>query len=201
MIVLIHTRCERDPNEPAASTGRTGGMATYRFVDTWHVPAAAEDVYDLLSRPRDYPRWWGDAFLEGEGDAGPASPGKRARLVTRGRLPYRLRWELVCVEATAPHRLVSRVHGDFEGAGTWTIEDEGGGTRATLVWEVDVRKPLVRRTTVLLRPLFAWNHGWAMRRGRARITGLLAEQGAAGAAGASAPEGVEAGPQPLAPVR
>ena len=48
-----------------------------------------------------YPRWWGDAFLEGEGDPGPAAPGKRARLLTRGRLPYRLRWDLVCVEADA----------------------------------------------------------------------------------------------------
>jgi len=128
-------------------------------VDEWLVPASPEWVYGLLSCPREYPEWWGEAFLEGEGDPGPAAPGKRARLLTRGRLPYRLRWELTCVEAVAPARLVSRIE---------------GGTRAVLEWNVEVRKGLVRRLTPVLRPLFAWNHGWAMARGLAGITALAA---------------------------
>ena len=148
-------------------------MAPYSFTDEWLVPAPAHAVYDLLARPRDYPSWWGDAFLEGEGDPGPAAPGKRARLLTRGRLPYRLRWELVCVEAQAPTRLVSRIRGDFEGEGIWTLSETAGGTRAVLEWRVGVRKPLVRRLTPLLRPLFAWNHRWAMRRGQERIVERL----------------------------
>ena len=128
-------------------------------MDEWLVPASPEWVYGLLSCPREYPEWWGDAFLDGEGDPGPAAPGKRARLVTRGLLPYRLRWELTCVEAVAPARLVSRIE---------------GGTRAVLEWNVEVRKGLVRRLTPVLRPLFAWNHGWAMARGLAGITALAA---------------------------
>jgi uncharacterized protein YndB with AHSA1/START domain len=149
-------------------------MAAYRFVDEWLVPASPEWVYGLLSCPREYPEWWGDAFLEGEGDPGPAAPGKRARLLTRGRLPYRLRWELVCVEAIAPARLVSRIDGDFAGEGIWTIAPVDGGTRAVLEWTVEVRKGLVRFLTPVLRPLFAWNHHWAMARGLDRITALAA---------------------------
>ena len=149
-------------------------MATYRFVDEWFVPASPEWVYGLLSLPREYPEWWGDAFLEGEGDPGPAAPGKRARLLTRGRLPYRLRWELVCLEATAPARLVSRIEGDFVGEGIWSISPAEGGTRAVLEWNIEVRKGVVRRLTPLLRPLFAWNHRWAMARGLERITALAA---------------------------
>jgi len=149
-------------------------MAHYSFTDEWRVAASPEDVYALLSCPREYPDWWGEAFLHGEGDPGPAAPGKRARLLTRGRLPYRLRWELVCVEAVAPSRLVSQIHGDFEGVGTWTIAPTAGGTRAVLEWDVDVRKPLVRHLTAVLRPVFAWNHRWAMRRGQERIVELLA---------------------------
>ena len=152
-------------------------MAAYSFVDEWHVPAPVDAVYDLLSCPREYPSWWGDAFLEGEGDPGPAAPGKRARLLTRGRLPYRLRWELICVEAEAPRRLVSQIRGDFEGRGIWTLTPVEGGTRAVLEWQVDVRKPLVRRLTPLIRPLFGWNHRWAMRRGEERIVALLTEPG------------------------
>jgi len=33
---------------------------------------------------------------------------------------------------------------------------------------------LVRRLTPVLRPLFAWNHAWAMARGLASITALAA---------------------------
>lgn len=148
-------------------------MARFSFVDEWVVPGAPDEVYALLSCPREYPNWWPDAFLEGEGDAGPAAPGKRARLLTRGKLPYRLRWELVCIEAVPGRRLVSQIHGDFEGTGTWTIEPRDGGSYVRLDWVVDVRKPLVRHLTPALRPLFAWNHRWAMTRGRDRLTALL----------------------------
>jgi hypothetical protein len=37
-----------------------------------------------------------------------------------------------------------------------------------------VRKPLVRHLSPLLRPIFAWNHRWAMQRGQERIAALLA---------------------------
>ena len=152
------------------------GVARYRFVDEWHVPASADRVYELLSRPRDYPTWWSDAFLRGAGDDGPAAPGKRAWLLTRGRLPYRLRWELTCVEAVVPRRLVSGVRGDFVGTGTWTLTEVDGGTRVVLDWDVEIRKPVVRHLTPLLRPLFAWNHRWAMQRGQESIVGLLEDE-------------------------
>ena len=87
----------------------------------------------------------------------------------------RLRWELTCVEAVAPSRLVSGVRGDFVGTGTWTLTEVEGGTRVVLDWDVEVRKPVVRHLTPLLRPLFAWNHRWAMQRGQERIVRLLEE--------------------------
>ena len=163
------------------------------FVDEWHVPAPVEAVYELLSCPREYPAWWGEVFLRAEGDAGPAAPGKRARLETRGRLPYRLRWELVCVEAQAPSRLVSQIHGDVVGDGIWTLTPLDGGTLVILEWRVEVCKPLVRHLTPLLRPLFAWNHRWAMARGEERIVAALSRGGSG--------EARKAGAQAVAPVR
>ena len=38
-----------------------------------------------------------------------------------------------------------------------------------------VRKPLVRHLAPVLRPVFAWNHRWAMRRGQERILALVAD--------------------------
>jgi hypothetical protein len=113
--------------------------------------------------------------------------------VTRGRLPYRLRWDLVCVEADAPRRLVSQIHGDLEGEGIWTFERAAGATRVVLEWRVGVRKPIVRRLTPLLRPLCAWNHRWAMRRGQASIVAELSA--------ASLADRRHAGAETVAPVR
>jgi len=42
---------------------------------------------------------------------------------------------------------------------------------------VEVRKPSVRRLTPVLRPVFAWNHRWAMERGEAWIVALARSRG------------------------
>jgi hypothetical protein len=42
---------------------------------------------------------------------------------------------------------------------------------------VEVRKPIVRRLTPVLRPVFAWNHRWAMERGEAWIVALARSRG------------------------
>src|ERR671915_76913 len=115
-------------------------MAEYKFLDEWFVPAPPEAVYDVIGAQLEYPEWWGDVFLEVEGDDGPPAPGRRARVKARGYLPYRLRFEPV-----------------------------EGGTRATLDWRPVVNKPLVRYLTPVLRPLFASNHYWTMRRGQEHI--------------------------------
>jgi len=164
----------RTCGEPTTLAVRISRMATYSFTDEWRINGSAADIYGLLSCPRDYPDWWGDAFLEGEGDSGPAAPGKRARLLTRGRLPYTLTWELECVEAVEPTKLDSRIEGDFVGRGIWTITPlEDGACKVVLEWNVDVRKPLVRHLTPVLRPVFRWNHSWAMKRGEQRMQALL----------------------------
>ena len=72
--------------------------AQYRFVDTWIVPAAIEEVYDILGDQLAYPSWWGDSFLEVTGDEGPPRPGRRASVLARGFLPYKIRWHAVSVE-------------------------------------------------------------------------------------------------------
>jgi hypothetical protein len=56
-----------------------------------------------------------------------------------------------------------------------------------------VRKPLVRHLTPVLRPLFALNHRWAMRRGQASIVAELAA--------ASLVDRGQAGAEAVAPVR
>jgi uncharacterized protein YndB with AHSA1/START domain len=144
-------------------------MARYQFLSEWFVPAPPERVYDVLGALEEYPEWWGDVFLEVEGDKGPPRPGKRSRVKARGYLPYRLRWEAEIVEAERPHKIRMRLSGDFDGEGEWRLRPVEGGTQATLDWQPAVNKPLIRYLTPVLRPLFASNHYWTMRRGQEHI--------------------------------
>jgi hypothetical protein len=55
--------------------------------------------------------------------------------------------------------------GDLNGTGRWTFEQDGPEVVITYDWQVSASKPLLRRLTWPLRPLFAANHRWAMARG------------------------------------
>lgn len=153
--------------------------AEYRFLDTWLVPAPVQDVYDVLGDVLAYPSWWGDVYLEADGDAGPPRPGMRNRVVARGFLPYRLRFTFECVEAEPPHRLVSVATGDFEGSAAWRFAPAGHVTQAVLDWRPRVEKPVVRALTPVLRPLFRANHNWTMRRGQRAIVPYIGRRSSA----------------------
>ena len=92
----------------------------YRFVDRLFVPAPLDDTYEVVGDTLGYPSWWGDVFVRVEGDDGPPRPGRHVEIVSRGLLPYRLRWEAEVVEAEAPHRFDFTMTGDFVGGGSWT---------------------------------------------------------------------------------
>jgi hypothetical protein len=151
-------------------------LPEYRFLDRWHVPAPIDEVYDILGDVKGYPSWWHEAFPEAEGDDGPPRPGRRVSVLSRGYLPYKLRWTLTCVEAEPPTRIASTLEGDFEGSGTWLLEEATDGTNAVLDWRPRVAKPFVRTFTPILRPLFRSNHNWAMKRGQEGILELLASR-------------------------
>jgi uncharacterized protein YndB with AHSA1/START domain len=143
--------------------------AQYQFIDRWYIPAPIEDVYDVIGDQLDYPKWWGKVFVAVTGDGGPPRPGRRASLVSKGFLPYKLRWNAEVVEADRPRGFRFTMEGDFVGGGEWTLEEREGGTQATLDFRPAVEKPGVKQLTPILRPLFGANHRWAMRRGQEGI--------------------------------
>ncbi len=56
------------------------------------------------------------------------------------------------------------VEGDLRGRGLWTLTPRHGGTHVQFDWRVNAEKPIVRALTPVLRPLFRWNHAWAIAR-------------------------------------
>jgi hypothetical protein len=61
--------------------------------------------------------------------------------------------------------LEGRALGELVGVGCWTLE-RGDRTRVRYDWGVQVTRPWMRRLAPLLQPIFVWNHGVVMERGR-----------------------------------
>jgi hypothetical protein len=143
----------------------------YHFVTRWRVGASCGEVADILRDASELPRWWPSVYLGVEQIVGgnEAHVGQRVRLTTKGWLPYTLRWEFVVVDSSYPNGFSLEATGDLEGRGEWTFVQDGAEVEATYDWRIRADKPLIRRLSFLLKPLFEANHRWAMAQGEASL--------------------------------
>lgn len=142
------------------------GSSKYHFVTRWRVEANAQEVYDLINDPLQFPRWWRCVYQSvTELECGDASGvGRCVRLCTKGWLPYALHWESTTLKAFPPHLISIRAEGDLYGRGVWRFEQSGTFVDVSFDWRVVPEKPLLRRLP-FCKPLFSANHRWAMRKG------------------------------------
>jgi hypothetical protein len=84
---------------------------------------------------------------------------------SKGWLPYTLRLEFDVTELPDTPGVLVRVAGDCEGRCLCTVTDRGSRLQIVFDWRVRVHKPVIRRWSWLLRPLFVTNHRWVMARG------------------------------------
>jgi quercetin dioxygenase-like cupin family protein/uncharacterized protein YndB with AHSA1/START domain len=148
--------------------GASGLMRPYVFVDEWDVAAPREAVFSALADARTYPVWWRPVYIDVEAD-GPAELGKESRQHFKGRLPYHLNTRSVITELDPPRTITGEVDGDLRGTGTWTLTPAAGGTHVRFDWQVHADRRVLRALTPLLRPLFRWNHNWAIARAMAGL--------------------------------
>ena len=145
------------------------GAPEYAFLTRWRFRATVQEVYDILADPLGLARWWPSVYLQVT-ELEPANPKTgAARLIglhTKGFLPYTLRWNFRVVEATPPTGFRLVAHGEFEGTGVWTLEQDGDFADGVYDWRIKAEKPLLRYGSFALRPFFAANHRWAMARGQ-----------------------------------
>lgn len=139
-----------------------GMSRPYLFVDQWDVAAPPEAVFDALADARSYPLWWRPVYLDVESD-GPVRIGSQSRQHFKGRLPYHLHTSSVIAELDPPRRIAADVTGDLRGRGVWTLTPTARGTQVRFDWQVHADRKLLQILTPLLRPLFRWNHNWAIK--------------------------------------
>ncbi|MFN0123458.1 MAG: SRPBCC family protein [Blastocatellia bacterium] len=142
----------------------------YRFVTEWRIAAPREVVYPILKEGRDYPQWWPEVYLDArhEPSGQPGGLGDRVHLLTKGWLPYKLRWTAQAVRLDFPAEIEIAATGDFAGSGLWRLSPAGADGAETDIrfdWVIRADKPLLRMFSPLLKPVFTWNHHWAMRTG------------------------------------
>ena len=139
----------------------------YHFVTTWRLDGTTiQEVSEVLGNAEDLVRWWPSVYLEVKTvEAGrPDGTGKVVSLYTKGWLPYTLRWSVRVKEVT-PRGFEIEAFGDFVGRGIWAFSQEANTVVITYDWKIRADKPLLRRLSRLLKPVFSANHHWAMARG------------------------------------
>jgi uncharacterized protein YndB with AHSA1/START domain/quercetin dioxygenase-like cupin family protein len=140
-----------------------GASGEYLFVDEWDVAAPPQAVFDALADARTYPTWWTPVYIDVDAE-GPPALGKVSRQHFKGRLPYHLHTTSTITRLEPPHVVQGDVEGDLRGRGTWTLTPTATGTHVRFDWRVFADRPLLRTLTPALRPLFRWNHDWAIAR-------------------------------------
>jgi len=148
--------------------------ADYQFVTNWRIAAPVDQVWDVLSRPEDWPRWWSgleqvDVIAPGDADGVGAVRG----FVFRGRLPYRLRFFMRQSRQERPLLLEGTASGELAGTGRWTLVPIGAETAVRYNWDVSTTRPWMKLLAPLARPAFVWNHDWVMRQGETGLKQLL----------------------------
>lgn len=139
----------------------------YHFISKWKVEGTCGEAADILGDTLSLTRWWPSVYLDIRELEPPDSRGvgRRVALITKGWLPYTLRWEFQVVESRYPHGFTIAASGDFDGRGAWVFEQGGPFVEITYDWRLSVEKPLLKSLSFALKPLFEANHRWAMARG------------------------------------
>lgn len=149
-------------------------MAKFQFVTVWRIEAPLPRVCDAVSRCRYWPDWWRGVESVEEFDPGDAEGiGSLRRFTWRGRLPYRLTFDVRVTRIVPLTMLEGHASGEVEGIGRWRFSSEGDVTMVCYEWRIRTRRLWMNLIAPLARPLFKWNHDQVMRQGAEGMARLL----------------------------
>lgn len=119
-------------------------------------------VWAVLSRPQDYPRWWGWLRrIESDG----LTEGSTARCVIRAPVPWALHLDLHVKRVVPQRRIDVIASGDLVGAGALELAEHPAGSEARMTWELEPHRRLLAAVGLLSRPLLQWGQDWVVSTG------------------------------------
>ena len=138
----------------------------YRFVTVWRIEAPIEAVCEAISHSLNWPQWWRNVESVEElmpGDA--RGIGSVRRYTWRGRLPYRLTFDICVIHAEPLTAVAGVASGDVEGQGCWSFTTDGVVTSVRFDWQIRTTPIWMNLLALFARPLVKWNHDGIMRHG------------------------------------
>jgi hypothetical protein len=138
----------------------------YRFVTVWRIEAPIEAVCEAISHSLNWPQWWRNVESVEElmpGDA--RGIGSVRRYTWRGRLPYRLTFDICVIHAEPLTAVAGVASGDVEGQGRWSFTTDGVVTSVRFDWQIRTTPIWMNLLALFARPLVKWNHDGIMRHG------------------------------------
>ena len=149
-------------------------MAEFNFVTTWQIAAPLAAVCDAVSECRCWPRWWRGVEKVEEIEPGDENGiGSLRRFTWRGRIPYRLTFDVRVTRIVPLTLLEGRASGEVEGIGRWCFAHDGRATSVRYEWRVRSTRRWMNVLAPFARPLFKWNHDQVMRQGAEGMARLL----------------------------
>lgn len=177
-----------------------GAMAAndYHFISNWKVTGTQEEVCAILEDAVSLAVWWPSVYLDVKvlEPGNEKGQGKVVELYTKGFLPYSLRWKFKVTSSNAPFGYTIEAIGDFKGKGIWSFVQKGEEVEIEYDWRISAEKGLLKNLSFLLKPLFSWNHQWAMKKGEESLKLELLRKNAKSVAALNA---IPAPPQPTFP--
>jgi hypothetical protein len=91
--------------------------------------------------------------------------GALHRYTWKGRLPYRVRFDMRVTRVEPLMSLEGEASGDVEGSGCWHFSSQNDVTIVRYEWRVRTGRGWMKLLAPIARPLFKWNHDYVMQRG------------------------------------
>ncbi|HEY3597485.1 MAG TPA: SRPBCC family protein [Paraburkholderia sp.] len=149
-------------------------MSEYRLSTIWRLDAPLDAVWTAIHDSARWPEWWKNVERVAELEAGSeGGVGALQRYTWKGRLPYRIVFDvrITCIEPLIA--LEGEASGDLEGMGRWRFSTERNVTVVHYEWRVRTKRGWMNLLAPFARPFFQWNHDFVMREGGVSLARLL----------------------------
>ncbi|HEX5803849.1 MAG TPA: SRPBCC family protein [Azospira sp.] len=149
-------------------------MAEYHLLTTWRVEAPLERAYQAIHDSPRWPDWWqGVQRVERVATGDADGIGSVWRYFWRGRLPYRVVFDVCVTRVDTQLAIEGSTRGDLEGVGRWDFSGQGTVTTIRCEWHVHSTRWWMNLIAPVARSVFIRNHARVMEQGARGLAGRL----------------------------
>jgi Polyketide cyclase / dehydrase and lipid transport len=149
----------------------------FRLSTVWRFDAPLNTVWNAIHDSARWPEWWTSVErVEALEQGAENGLGALQRFTWKGRLPYRVVFDVRVTRIEPLVALEGVASGDLEGMGRWRFANGLGVTTVHYEWSVRVKRGWMSLLAPFARPLFRWNHDFVMREGGTSLARFLGAQ-------------------------